>query len=90
MNLKQISYDIVPISIANTAREQYSEEYRKKNPMEQVPTLAIDGKIFSESLSIMEYLEESRPKISLLPSDFATRAKVSMCLTSKGQKHFSY
>nr|WCC58249.1 glutathione S-transferase [Pharsalia antennata] len=76
MNLKGITYDIVPISILNTAREQHSHEYRKINPMEQVPTLSIDGKILTESLSIMEYLEETHPQIALLPSDFGARAKV--------------
>ncbi|XP_018571835.1 probable maleylacetoacetate isomerase 2 [Anoplophora glabripennis] len=76
MNLKEISYDIVPVSILKGKDEQHSDEYRKINPMKQVPSLAIDGNILIESLSILEYLEETRPKIPLLPSDFGARAKV--------------
>ena len=48
------------------------------NPMGHVPTLIIDGHTLTDSMAIMEYLEETReegPK--LLPADPVTRAKVS-------------
>lgn len=76
MNLKEISYNIIPVSLLKI--EQHSDEYQKVNPMEQVPSLVIDGKILVESLSIMEYLEETRPQISLLPKSAGERAKVSI------------
>ncbi|KAJ8918381.1 hypothetical protein NQ315_008076 [Exocentrus adspersus] len=76
MNLKGISYDVKPISLTKTGGEQHSKEYREINPIEQIPALVIDGVTLIESLSIMEYLEETRTKVPLLPTDPAGRAKV--------------
>jgi hypothetical protein len=44
--------------------------------MEQVPALQIDGATLVESLSILSYLEETRPQRPLLPPDVVKRAKV--------------
>lgn len=83
MNLKEISYNIVSVSLVKNGGEQHKEEYRKINPMEQVPSLVIDGRILIESISIMEYLEETRPQISLLPKCVGERAKVIILTLSR-------
>lgn len=44
MNLKEIPYDIKPISLIKSGGEQHCNEYREVNPMEQVPALQI-GKL---------------------------------------------
>ena len=44
--------------------------------MRLVPTIDIDGHRLTESLAIIEYLEETRPDVPLLPRGFAARAKV--------------
>lgn len=44
LNLKEIPYDIKPISLIKAGGEQHCNEYREVNPMEQVPALQI-GKI---------------------------------------------
>lgn len=76
MNLKEIPYDIKPVSLIKAGGEQHSNEYRDINPMEHVPALQIDGHTFVESLSIMHYLEETRPQRPLMPHDVVKRAKV--------------
>lgn len=73
---QEIPYDIKPISLIKSGGEQHCNEYREVNPMEQVPALQIDGHTFIESLSIMYYLEETRPQRPLLPQDVIKRAKV--------------
>ena len=57
--------------------EQRTEEYLKKNPQGRVPALALDdGDILTQSLAIIEYLDEIHPKPPLLPADPVARAKV--------------
>ncbi|KFB36951.1 AGAP002898-PB-like protein [Anopheles sinensis] len=96
LNLKEIPYDIKPISLIKSGGEQHCNEYRDVNPMEQVPALQIDGHTLIESLSIMYYLEETRPQRPLMPQDVLKRAKVrEICevrypqpvLTSKTVRH---
>jgi len=55
--------------------EQHAEEYQAKNSMREVPTLFIDGRHLTQSLSIIEYLNETRNG-KLLPSDPGQRQKV--------------
>jgi maleylacetoacetate isomerase/maleylpyruvate isomerase len=74
LNLKGIAYDIVPVNLLKA--EQLSPEYRTINPQGMLPALVEGGNIFTQSLSIMEYLEERTPKPPLLPADAAGRARV--------------
>ena len=77
LNLKEIPYDIRPVSLIKAGGEQHSNEFREINPMEQVPALHIDGVTLVESLSILSYLEETRVQRPLLPPDVVKRAKVT-------------
>lgn len=52
MNLKEIPYDIKPVSLIKGGGEQHSNEFREINPMEQVPALHIDNHTLIESVSI--------------------------------------
>jgi maleylacetoacetate isomerase len=73
LNLKGLDYEIVsynPISPAADARE----EYQRTNPHGLVPTLIAGDLAISQSLAILEYLEETRPVPPLLPPDPAGRA----------------
>lgn len=51
MNLKEIPYDIKPVSLVKSGGEQHSNEFREINPMEQVPALHIDNHTLIESVS---------------------------------------
>ena len=50
--------------------------YRKLNPQGRVPVLVDDGKAFTQSIAILEYLEERYPETPLLPGEPAERARV--------------
>ncbi|KAM8921311.1 maleylacetoacetate isomerase [Pelodytes ibericus] len=76
--LKRIEYDQHPISLIKDGGIQHTEEYKRINPMQQVPALQIDGVTLNESLAIIEYLEETRPNPPLLPQDPKKRAQVRM------------
>eukprot|EP01084_Bolivina_argentea_P171176 296566_1 len=59
LNLKKINYKkYVAINLKTGA--QLDNKYTDVNSMQQVPTLVIDNQILTQSMSIMEYLEESR------------------------------
>lgn len=53
LNLKEIPYDIKPVSLIKSGGEQHSNEFREINPMEQVPALHIDNHTLIESVSII-------------------------------------
>ncbi len=70
--LKGIRYEYRPVNLL--AGEQWSEAFGQVNPMHTIPALAIDGHLFTESLAILQYLDETRPTPPLLPADPAQRA----------------
>ena len=56
--------------------EEEKNAYLAINPLGQVPTLFIDGHQMTQSVAILEYIEETRPEHPLLPKDPVQRAKV--------------
>ena len=64
------------ISVDLLAGEQRSPEHRARNPQGLVPALLIDGHMLTQSLSIIEYLTETRPKARFLPTDPLGRQRV--------------
>ncbi len=76
LNLKQLGYETKPIHLVNQGGEQFLTDYTQLNPQALVPTLDDSGVILSQSLAILEYLEETYPQHPLLPSDNAARAQV--------------
>ncbi len=56
--------------------EQRAAVYLEVNPQGLVPTLVVDGTSLTQSLAIIEYLEEKHPSPALLPKDAADRAWV--------------
>lgn len=75
LNLKGIAYE--NSSYALRKAEQRSEAYLKLNPQGFVPALELDdGTVLTQSLAIMDYLDEVHPEPALLPADPVRRAKV--------------
>jgi len=76
---KKIEFDYAPIHLVREGGHQNADWYRELNPMAQVPTLivSIDGepRQLSQSIAIMEYLEETYPEPKLLPDNPFLRAR---------------
>ena len=76
LNLKGLAYDTVPVHLTRGGGEQFAPGYRKLNPQALVPALQDGGRLFTQSLAIIEYLDEVHPQNPLLPKDPAARARV--------------
>ena len=75
LNLKGLTYRAVPVSLIRGGGQQLLSDYRAVNPQGLLPTL-IDGEfVVSQSLAILEYLDEVHPAPPLLPTDPAARAR---------------
>ncbi len=74
LNLKGLQYEQAPIHLRRGGGEQLSAAYKAINPQALVPALDDGGKILTQSLAIIEYLEEKYPQPPLLPRDPADRA----------------
>ena len=76
LHYKQFPFEYRPINLLK--QEQSSAEYVDQlNPSALVPSLIIDNKIFTQSIAILEYLEERRPESwRLMPVEAAQRAQV--------------
>jgi maleylacetoacetate isomerase/maleylpyruvate isomerase len=76
LNLKGLDYETVPVHLTRGGGEQFAPAYRRMNPQSLVPVLEDSGLALTQSLAIIEYLEETRPHPPLLPATPAERARV--------------
>lgn len=74
LNLKGLSAERRYIHLRRG--EQRAADYLAVNPQGLVPTLVVDGATLTQSLAIIEYLEEKHPSPPLLPKNAADRAWV--------------
>lgn len=74
LNLKQLEYDTVSVHLLRG--EQRSDAYQAVNPAGLVPALADDGRVLTQSLAIIEYLDELHPEPPLLPGTASDRARI--------------
>ncbi|MFN9034556.1 MAG: glutathione S-transferase N-terminal domain-containing protein, partial [Alphaproteobacteria bacterium] len=73
--LKGLPYEIVPVDLR--AGDQHGEAYRARNPQGLAPALETDsGDLLTQSLAILEWLEDTHPEPPLLPRDALGRAQV--------------
>jgi maleylacetoacetate isomerase len=76
LNLKGLPYELLPVHLIKQGGEQLSPDYRKISPDALVPALDDDSHVLTQSLAIIEYLEETRPTPPLLPVGALDRAHV--------------
>ncbi len=74
LHLKGLSYDYLPVHLARGDHKLTA--YAEVSADRLVPALEKDGHILSQSLAIMEYLDETHPEPPLLPADALGRARV--------------
>ena len=71
---KGIAFDYLPVHLAKN--EQFNESYQAVSASRLVPLLHDGDVALSQSLAIIEYLDETHPEPPLLPKDPAGRARV--------------
>jgi len=86
LNLKGLPYDSAPKQFARN--EHRAPDYLELNPQGLIPALEVDGVVLSQSLAIIEYLNDRHPEPPLLPADPLDRARVrSMALAIACEIH---
>jgi maleylacetoacetate isomerase len=87
LNLKGLPYveEMIDIDVG----EQYAPGYKQANPQSAVPMVIVDGgPPLTQSLAILEYLDETFPQPALLPADALGRARVrSLALLFAADHH---
>ena len=76
LNLKGLAHEIVPVHLLHDGGQQRSDVYRGINPQQLVPVLGHGNRRLSQSLAILEYLDEVWPTPPLLPSTSRGRHRV--------------
>ncbi len=77
LNLKGISYEDALVHLVKDGGEHKKSDYVAINPQKLVPTLIDDeGSILTQSVAMMEYLEDIQPAPSLLPGSAIERAHI--------------
>ena len=74
LELKGLAYDYIPVHLRKN--EQFEAPFSELNPAHLVPLLKDGEQTLTQSIAIIEYLEETRPQPPLLPPDAAGRARV--------------
>jgi maleylpyruvate isomerase len=72
--LKGMSWEAIPVNLFK--QEQRQATYLEKNPQGLVPALQTGSSLLTQSLAIIEYLEELQPEPALLPSDPLAKAQI--------------
>ena len=67
LNVKGVSYEQIGIHLTRAGGQQLTDTFRALNPDALVPVLEDDGHVLTQSLAIVEYLDETIPEPPLLP-----------------------
>jgi maleylacetoacetate isomerase len=76
LNLKGLAYEQAPVHLTRGGGEQFAAAFRQLNAQSLVPVLEDGALALTQSLAIIEYLEETHPHPPLLPATPAERARV--------------
>ena len=76
LNLKGLAYEAVPVHLLRDGGQQNLPDYRALSPLGTVPALQTGSGTFTQSLAIIEYLDETHPLPPLLPAPAEDRARV--------------
>lgn len=76
LNLKGLAYEAIPVDLRPAASVQRQPDFLAVNPHGLVPVLEDGGITISQSLALIEYLEDTHPEPPLLPRAPVDRARV--------------
>jgi maleylpyruvate isomerase len=74
LNLKGLAYEQHAVDLRERAHK--TPDYLALNPQGMVPALEVDGAVLTQSVAILEWLEETCPEPALLPASPLARARV--------------
>ncbi len=74
--LKKIDFEPIYVVGGRGPNDLKQQEYLRLNPSAIVPTLIDGSTVLTQTMAIMEYLEETHPEPPLLPPEAAVRARV--------------
>ncbi|GAB4196750.1 MAG: maleylacetoacetate isomerase [Wenzhouxiangellaceae bacterium] len=75
LNLKGLEYRQQSVHLVRDGGQQHSPDYVRLNPQHLVPTLIHGDQVLTQSLAIIEYLDECYPLLPLLPTEPLARAR---------------
>lgn len=88
LHLKGLDFDYVSVDFRTPSDKRDALHYRDVNPLGLVPSLEHDGKVITQSIAIIDYLDRVFPSPSLYPADAAARAQATaFALTIASEIH---
>jgi maleylacetoacetate isomerase len=69
LNLKGVPYESIPVNLAPGADEQFTVRYREVNPQMRVPALETPQGTLTQSLAILDWLDQTYPDPPFTPAD---------------------
>ena len=77
LELKGLDYEYVAVDLMRGGGQQFTPGYVRLNPQSRVPTLEVDGAVLTQSMAILEWLDDAYPAAPrLLPPTPLERARV--------------
>ncbi len=76
LNLKGLAHETASVHLVKDGGQHNTPDYRALNPQGLVPTLEHDDRVITQSLAIIEYLDEAFPRPPLLPGSAEQRARI--------------
>jgi len=76
LHYKGLPFEAIPVHLLRRGGEQHGAAFGQRNPARLIPVLEDGALALTQSLAIIEYLEETHPTPPLLPADAAARAAV--------------
>lgn len=76
LRLKGLEYEAVPVHLVRDGGQHLMPAYRAVNPSALVPALQDGEATVTQSMAMLEYLDETHPATPLLPADALGRARV--------------
>jgi maleylacetoacetate isomerase len=75
-NLKGLKPEFRFVHLLKDGGQQHSADYQMVNPQQLIPAIVHNGQTITQSLAIIEYLDEIAPEPPLMPPDPLGRARV--------------